>query len=330
MTKSSLPRLLVCLSFSLLGLVLTHSPLGAQDPYFGAGSDRSMSISSSPVSRDPAWPDDPSAEKIINGDGLISNHLEVIRFLEQSSLGFTSEQVDSVLDLGIEGWIDDQIDRPTEYILPRLQHIHTLVIDSLLASGTDSSDIDWRPSYKYFNYAWWDVNMKNDDLLRHGVATALSEIFVISRRSAFEKYGFGLASYYDLLLDAAFGNFEDFLYDMTLHPMMGWYLTFVNNPKTDTVNNIFPDENYAREIMQLFSIGLFELNLDGSLELDMDGNEIETYDNDDIAEFAKVFTGLSYGTLWYRSNKQLQFGLDLKHADMTVPMIMYEDEHEPG
>ena len=99
--------------------------------------------------------------------------------------------------------------------------------------------------------------MTNEDILRHRVATALSEILVISRKSILSGFGDGISAYYDVLLRNAFGNYEDLLMDVTLSPAMGNYLTFANNYKTDTVNNIRPDENYAREVMQLFSIGLF-------------------------------------------------------------------------
>ena len=88
-----------------------------------------------------------------------------------------------------------------------------------------------------------------------------------------------LTSYYDVLLHGAFGNFRELLRDVALHPAMGIYLSHVNNRKADPDNNIFPDENFAGEVMQLFSIGLFELNIDGTPKLDGAGRPIATYDN---------------------------------------------------
>ena len=120
------------------------------------------------------------------------------------------------------------------------------------------------PYWYYWKMAWWHNIMTSDDHLRQRTAQALSQIFVVSEKSNLQLSGPGLADYYDMLYKNAFGNFRDLLYDVSLHPMMGFYLSHLDNPKSDPVNNIHPDENYAREIMQLFSIGLFELNLDGT------------------------------------------------------------------
>ena len=104
-----------------------------------------------------------------------------------------------------------------------------------------------------------------------------------------------MAHYYDMLLTNAFGNFRNLLRDVALHPCMGIYLSHVGNRKADPANNVFPDENFAREIMQLFSIGLWELNQDGTRRLDAQGQPIPTYNNTNITEFARVFTGFTYG-----------------------------------
>ena len=105
----------------------------------------------------------------------------------------------------------------------------------------------------------------------------------------------GHMSYYDILYENAFGNYRDMLEDVTLHIMMGYYLSHLQNKKGDPTLGTLPDENYAREIMQLFTIGLFELNMDGSYKRDASGDKIPTYDISDIQELAKVFTGLSGG-----------------------------------
>jgi uncharacterized protein (DUF1800 family) len=120
----------------------------------------------------------------------------------------------------------------------------------------------------------------------------------------------------------AFGNYRDLLRDVTLHPAMGIYLSHVNNRRSDPANNIFPDENYAREVMQLFSIGLFELNIDGSHRLDNAGDPIPTYSNVEIREFAKIFTGLSFG------GASSFFGNPF--PNFIFPMKMFDAEHEPG
>src|SRR5690606_39264868 len=143
--------------------------------------------------------------------------------------------------------------------------------------------------------------------------------------------GEGLADYYDILLRHAFGNFEDMLHEIALHPCMGYYLTHLNNPREIPEENIRPDENFAREIMQLFTIGLYELNIDGTRKTDDQGNWIATYGQDDIRNLAKVFTGLGVGGVI--PNEWVQhpyFGLDIWVADMTTPMIMYDYWHQRG
>ena len=135
------------------------------------------------------------------------------------------------------------------------------------------------------------------------------------------------AAYWDLLADNAFGNFKDLLLGITLQPSMGIYLSHLYNRRSDLSINRFPDENFAREVMQLFSIGLFELNPDGTRKLDAEGQPIPTYGNEQITEMAKIFTGLALspespgqGILWGDR------GLQTRH----LPMVLYEPEHEPG
>lgn len=316
-------------------LLFAFSSIYSQVPaYFGAGNDSLVTVHSSSFLSDTIWPFNPVPENTINGKGLLSKHEEASRFLMQASLGFEEHHIEDVVDLGIESWIDSQIVMTPSYVSTGLDTIFQITIDTLLAgNGNDSTDIPVRPNYVDLNYAWWNNNMKNEDLLRHKMAAALSEIFVISRQSALKDYGYGLGSYYDVLVENALGNYEDLLTDVTLHPMMGWYLTFVKNPKTDTVAGIYPDENYAREVMQLFSIGLMELNLDGTPKLDSLGEEIPTYTNQEVSEFAKIFTGLGYGDVYpfhAANGKTNSWNLQLFHADMSVPMMMYEEHHEPG
>jgi uncharacterized protein (DUF1800 family) len=117
----------------------------------------------------------------------------------------------------------------------------------------------------------------------------------------------------------AFGNYRDLLYDVATHPVMGIYLSHLGNRKADPVNRIYPDENFAREVMQLFTIGLWELNPDGTRKLDGSGQPIPTYDNGHITELARVFTGLSFGN---------NANFDLYPRDFTVPMKMWDAEHD--
>ena len=158
---------------------------------------------------------------------------------------------------------------------------------------------------------------------------ALSQILVISSKSFILNFGDGLTAYYDILSENAFGNYRDLLYEVTLNPMMGFYLSHMNNPRTDASKNQFPDENYAREVLQLFSIRLYELNIDGTRKKDSNNDYIPTYDNNDIIEFAKVFTGLGTAGRPFGMKVNLVANKDIK-SYMTKPMIMHEEHHKQG
>jgi uncharacterized protein (DUF1800 family) len=138
--------------------------------------------------------------------------------------------------------------------------------------------------------SWWRAAVSMPDQLRQRVATAYSEILVVSENDAnVDANIMGLASYYDMLADDAFVNFRQLLGDVTLHPIMGVYLNMKGNKKATPPAS--PNENYAREILQLFSIGLYMLQPDGTLLLDQNGQPIPTYDQTTITNFAQVFTG---------------------------------------
>lgn len=146
---------------------------------------------------------------------------------------------------------------------------------------------------------WWTMVLQSKDQLRQRTAQALSEITVISERDAgVLQWQYGAANWWDMLATGAFGKYRDLLQNVTLNPMMGIYLTSIaNRAAYDAGGGIIvsPDENYAREIMQLFSIGLVLRHPDGSLVLSAEGLPIATYDNNDITELARVFTGFSHG-----------------------------------
>lgn len=277
------------------------------------------------------WTQKASGDKTINKTGLEGPLMEASRFLSQATLGADLELTQRVASIGIEAWIDEQMALPQSRMLENLNAVWAEVIEWYLMNGGDPDEISARPGWTIFNYTWWETHMNSQELLRQKIALALSEILVISFETDLSGHGPGLADYYDVLLKNAFGNYEDLLLEVSLHPTMGYYLSHLNNPKEITEENIHPDENYAREIMQLFSIGLYELNQDGSRKTDTLGNWIPTYDQSDIKELAKVFTGLGVGGVM--ENEWVDdpyFGLDIYLADMTVPMIMYENWHQQG
>ena len=233
---------------------------------------------------------------------------DAARFLSQASLGADWEEIHRTAAIGPEAWLDEQFDRPIGWHQPDLDH------RLLLGLPVDHEHRRW---------AWWQQVMAGPDPLRQRIGVALSEIFVVSdQQDTVSQQPRGLANYYDMLLANAFGNYRDILHDISLHPIMGAYLSHLRNLRSDPRVGRFPDENYAREIMQLFSIGLFRLRPDGTLLLDGMGRPIPTYDNDDITELAKVFTGLSFAS----PNGDFFEGVEV----WTEPMRMYEPFHEPG
>ena len=233
---------------------------------------------------------------------------DAARFLSQATLGANWEEIHRTAGMGYEAWLDEQFARPLGLHQPLLDERTRLGLE------VDATHRRW---------SWWTQVMSGPDPLRQRIALALSEHFVVSDDLGdVGNNPHGLANYYDMLLRHAFGNFRDLLHDVTLHPIMGIYLSHLKNERSDPTRGRFPDENYAREIMQLFSVGLFRLHPDGSEVLDGSMQPIPTYDNDDITEFAKIFTGLSFNSPEYdfRNGREV----------WTEPMRMYPEFHEPG
>jgi uncharacterized protein (DUF1800 family) len=175
-----------------------------------------------------------------------------------------------------------------------------------------------------FNHSWWKHTINGEDQLRQRVAFAYSQIFVVSIVNG-EIKPRSAASYYDMLEKNAFGNFRTLLGDVTRAQAMGQYLTFLANRKEDPTTGRVPDENYAREVMQLMSIGLYELNNDGTRKLDGSGNPIPTYSAADVSGLAKVFTGLSFYNTVVNDNS-FRGGNDIPQM-YTEPMIDYDSWH---
>ena len=233
---------------------------------------------------------------------------ESARFLSQATVGANWEEIHRMAEMGFEAWLDEQFGRPIGYHQPFLDQRAQLGLE--VTAG-------------HRRWSWWEQVMQGPDPLRQRIALALSEHFVVSDNlGPIRDNPRGLANYYDMLLENAFGNYRDLLFGVSVHPVMGVYLSHLRNEKSNPSIGRFPDENYAREIMQLFSIGLFELRPDGSFVLSGTGESIPTYDNGDITEFAKIFTGLSFDSP--------DFNFDDGVAVWTEPMRMYEEFHEPG
>lgn len=295
--------------------------------YLGNGHAQGIKVSSSHESSK-----DNEAANTLNGFASTERLVlsDASRFLAQASFGGDFTEINRLAGIGFEAWMEEQFEIEPTLMLP----ISLGVYDFFVEIGEEENDEEIL--YAFFNrVSWWELALTAPDQLRQRVAFALSEILVTSGISDdLQDAGDGMADYYDLLIQHAFGNYRDLLLEVSLHPVMGTYLSHYNNPKADTFNNVFPDENYAREIMQLFSIGLYELNMDGSRKTDAQGNFIPTYTNQDIKEFAKIFTGLSAGAIRDIRGEdfpdELYFGFSFWGCDATQPMAMYDQFHEPG
>ena len=315
------------LTLVLVFVALIGSSQG-QDVFLGAGNNSAITVTASNEHQLYGGLYTASGDKTVDGSGLNARRMEASRFLAQAALGFNDDMIDVVLEHGFENWIDSQFVKPPTFLTDSMSQIFDQSKQIWTDNGNDPNDYPSRPNHVHMDYAWWQVSVLAEDVLRQRVAEALSQIIVVSLNSSLSGLSLGMSTYYDLLIEHALGNYEDLLQDITLCAGMGIYLTYVNNPKSDSIAMTFPDENYSRECMQLFTIGLDKLNSDGTPQLDTMGNAIPTYDNDDIAEFAKIFTGLGYGDRIDEYDPY--FGMGMYNADLTVPMIMYEDYHEPG
>lgn len=269
---------------------------------------------------------------LINDSGLDMELQAASRFLSHASLGWDIEDIKWVADNGLEDWLDQQMSLlSSNYAGPTIDVIEYLYDACISNLGVEECRMRFNVNRTMFRYVWWNNIVNGSDRLRQRVALALSEILVLSDESALVNFPHGVAHYFDILMEGALGNYEELLLDITLNPSMGFYLSHINNPRSNEELNIHPDENYAREIMQLFTIGLYELNEDGSRKLDSEGIWIDSYDNNDIKELAKVFTGLS-GSKWADVSNQrpVEFGRNFARYSLLDPMKMYQEWHEDG
>jgi uncharacterized protein (DUF1800 family) len=224
------------------------------------------------------------------------------RFLGQAQLFATQADIDALLDQGYTNWLNTQFNMPIE----------KKGWDWLFEQGYNALEFRGVAS----DYLCWKDLISAPDTLRKRVALILSEVFVVSQNSL--ASALQIAAYWDLLNEHAFGNFFDLLKAVTLSPAMGRYLNTSGNKKADPVTGRQPDENYAREVMQLFTLGLFQLNLNGSLKRNASGQPIETYSQEDVTELAKVFTG------WVVDNRNSTADKQLVHRN---PMRLVAADH---
>lgn len=252
-----------------------------------------------------------------------STRASTARFLTQSTFGPTKSDLVRLPGSSASSWLVAQFNaQPT---------LHMDAINQYKALSSDEeNEAALLFAEQFTSLAFWKNTITAQDQLRQRVAFALSEILVVSNASndQISEFPETIGYYQDILVRNAFGNYRTLLQDVTYSPAMGIYLTYLGNRKGDMTTGRMPDENYAREIMQLFTIGLQELNIDGSLKRDSNGLPIETYDNSDITGLARVFTGLAASCDRFED----EVGFDCNGVEgplVTAPMTMFEEQHSP-
>jgi uncharacterized protein (DUF1800 family) len=207
---------------------------------------------------------------------------DAARFLHQATFGATERDIDTLATQSFATWFQQQAEAPMtrhQASVPRYDDPFTPLFVGRYPLQT----------------SFWRATATAPDQWRQRVAYAYSQIFVVSINDmAVLRFPRGVAAFHDMLADNAFGTYRQLIEQVALHPMMGIYLSHLGNRKEDAASGRIPDENFAREVMQLFSIGLVELNTDGSARLGSDGQPIETYGNADVIGMARVFTGFSF------------------------------------
>jgi uncharacterized protein (DUF1800 family) len=273
------------------------------------------------------------------------SRVRAIRFLKQATLGFDSGDVDDLIKNGYKKWLDKYNFRQTrqgykDAIFSYTKYLYKMMHEIYPDKFPDSVSFDKEPNFPedYTNvniyktlkkHVWWAKIFQGFAPLRLKTAYALSNIIVISADSPagnlLKWRGEALAYYYDLLYKNAFGNYKDLLRDITYSPAMAYYLTYAGSAEFSETKGTSPDENYARELMQLFTIGINELNLDGTPKLNSNDKFIPTYTQQDVVEAAKVFTGW-----WFvdEGNDGKYGKLKKNNYTYTKPIVFHEEYHD--
>jgi uncharacterized protein (DUF1800 family) len=231
-----------------------------------------------------------------NNISAVVSQADATRMLEQSSFGATPQDIAHLQSVGFDAYLNEQVaTAPTGYSgFAYVTHTPPTGCQYDVTALTSPASLCARDNYSLFQVQrrFFQNALSGSDQLRQRVALALSQIFVVSGTEINEAYG--MAAYQNMLLRDAFGNFRDLLNDVTLSPVMGNYLDMVNNDKAYPANGTTPNENYARELLQLFSLGVYMLNIDGSVQTDGQGRPIPAYNEDVIEGYAYLFTGWTY------------------------------------
>ncbi|GIU81551.1 MAG: hypothetical protein KatS3mg006_0615 [Pyrinomonadaceae bacterium] len=246
-----------------------------------------------------------------------------IRFMEQATFGPTPALDARIRRIGIRAWLEEQFNMPypSAFPYPNLPLMPSTPPPD--CNGNDGDGVPdnppncYRERYGMYSAQSWFYKeaFYGEAQLRHKVAWALSQIWVISGTDI--QQSSHMIAYHQVLSRNAFGNWRQLMYEMTLNPGMGEYLDMARSTK----NN--PNENYAREILQLFNVGLFMLNLDGTYKRDAQGNLIPTYDQQVVNNFTKVFTGWSFCEDTTQCPNRTQGAINFKD-----PMLLRPNNHD--
>lgn len=242
------------------------------------------------------------------------------RFLAQASFGATESGTQAVMTAGRTAWLQQQFSlKSSAYAGYRWMPTHSQIGCPVGAPATCQRD-----NYSLFpmQLQFFANALSGEDQLRQRVALALSEILVASGQQIRQPYA--MAQYQQIFLDNAFGNFRTILRAVTLSPAMGNYLNMANNDKPNPARGTEPNENYAREVLQLFGIGLWQLNAEGSTRVGPNGLPLPSYDQQVVEGFAHVFTGWTYPPL---PGAVSRFG---NSVNFDGPMVAFDARHDPS
>ncbi|AZZ98851.1 DUF1800 domain-containing protein [Pseudoalteromonas sp. R3] len=244
-------------------------------------------------------------------DQTFATPISTSRFLQQATFGTRPEDLASLTGKSASDWFTAQLKLPPSLIMP--------VVSEFTPPPT--AEDDFNALYiESTSVAFWRNAIAGEDQLRQRMAFALSEILVVSNAGGEELTDIpeAVASYQDILIQHAFGNYRELLEAVTYSPAMGFYLTYMGNLKGDEVTGRMPDENYARELLQLFTVGVVALNPDGTPKRDQSGAVKELYTNQDITGLARVFTGLDMD---YETSEETEVN------EFALPMAVYPQNH---
>ncbi len=250
-----------------------------------------------------------------------ANDEEAARFLLQAQFSASDAEIAAVRNKPYATWLAEQFAAAPS----------TTGFDWLNQRGYDTinSSTNFYDNSYPGDYMLWNQLMTSSDGVRKRIALALSEFFVVSLSGlGFAWRSHAIASWWDMLNTHAFGNYRNLLQDVTLHPAMGYYLNTKGNLKENAATGRAPDENYAREVMQLFTLGIYQLNNDGTEKRDGNGNKLETYTQSDITNIARVFTGWDFDQTQNVNTVEPVKGRTIPNTIYTrIPMRLTPNNH---